>query len=274
MLLFSPEGNQRALAHRLAEHLPIAAIIVCQPPPPRQPSLSAKIGRLARGMVGLPLRKAWFGMLGHYERRFTDFPKKPALTVADINDPAVHAVIASIEPDLAIVSGTNLLKQPLIEAIGRTGTIINLHTGISPYVRGAPNCTNWCLATGRFDLIGNTVMWIDEGIDSGNLIATEQTPLDRTENLTQLHIKVMDHAHDLLVRCTRRWLAGKNLPNVPQREVGSGNLFLNRHWNARAAAKAVVNFYLHYRRRPVTRASPLKLVSPTKRPSENSRSSA
>ena len=100
-----------------------------------------------------------------------------------------------------------------------------------------------------FELIGNTVMWIDEGIDSGNLVATEQTPLDGTETLTGLHIKVMVHAHDLMVRCAAHFVAGNPLPNVPQRNLGSGRLYLSRHWNALATAKAVRNFYLRYRGR-------------------------
>ena len=259
-LLVSPEANQRALAHRLAGHVRIETIIVCTPQPSRQAGLGAKVGRLARGFLGLPLRKAWFGMLAHYESLFPNFPIAPVLAVSDINHPAILSTIESIEPQLVVVSGTNLLKKPLIEAIGRGGKVMNLHTGISPYVRGGPNCTNWALAIRRFDLIGNTVLWIDEGIDRGNLIATEQTRLDRTENLTELHIKVMDHAHDLLVRCARQMIAGRELPSVPQRELGVGRLFLSRHWNAVATAKAVINFHLHYRK-PAARTPPPRLIS-------------
>jgi len=36
----------------------------------------------------------------------------------------------------------------------------------------------WCLAKNWLHLIGNTVMWIDPGIDSGDLLSTERTPLD------------------------------------------------------------------------------------------------
>jgi len=261
ILLFSDDANQRALAHRIARIAPVEAIVLCKPGQPGRGGISAQLGRLARGLVGLPLRKAWFAMLRRYEREYPDFPIEPRLAVSDINDPAVLAVIDSISPDLAIVSGTNLLKQPLIDAISRTGRIMNLHTGISPYIKGGPNCTNWCLATGRFDLIGNTVMWIDTGIDSGNLVATEQTPLERTESLTELHVKVMDHAHSLLLRCVERFAAGSPLPDVPQAEIGSGRLFLSRHWNAAAAARAVLNFYLYYRRAP--RRADLRLVALT-----------
>jgi methionyl-tRNA formyltransferase len=247
LLLFSPDANQRALAHRLAEQVPIEALILCRPAAGDKNSLPRMARRLVRGLVGLPLRKAWFAMLDHYAGAFPKFPIEPALTVTDINHATVFDAVQSVQPTLTIVSGTNLLKQPLIEALLRSGTVINLHTGISPYVRGGPNCTNWCLATGQFELIGNTVMWIDAGIDSGNLIATEQTPLDGTESLTQLHIKVMDHAHDLLVRSVRMLASEVELPNVPQRDLGNGRLFLTRHWNAIAAARAVANFHLRYR---------------------------
>jgi methionyl-tRNA formyltransferase len=179
-----------------------------------------------------------------------------------MNDLAVRATLEKIGPELVIVSGTNLLKQPLIELLSRSGKVLNLHTGISPYVRGGPNCTNWCLATGEFELIGNSVMWIDEGIDSGNLVATEQTPLDGTESLNGLHIKVMDHAHDLMVRCAAQFVAGRALPNVPQRDLGTGRLYLTRHWTALAAARAVTNFYLRYGRRRYPAGKP-RLVDPS-----------
>lgn len=226
-------------------------------------SAQAKIRRLARGIAGLPLRYAWFGMLTHFDEMFPQFPQQPILTVDDVNNPQVRKLVDALRPDLVIVSGTNLLKQPLIDAIANSGKVMNLHTGISPYLRGGPNCTNWCLATGQFHLIGNTVMWIDAGIDTGNLIATERTPLDGSETLQALHTTVIDHAHDLLVRCVKLFVAGANLPNVPQRELGIGQLFLSRHWNAVAAARAAINFMLRYRREIVTGpATPLALVSP------------
>ena len=248
------QGNQIALANRIAACLPLTEIIVVDPDIGShsfgvnlQNQISKLIRRGATAIVGLPLRRAWFDMLKHYGRQNLEFPTAPALIVADINASEVETLVGRTKPDLVIVSGTNLLKGPLIAAIHQTGKIMNLHTGISPYVRGAPNCTNWCMVMRRFDLIGNSVMWIDVGIDSGNLIATERTPLSGRETLTELHIKVMDHAHDLLLRCLRRFAEGKALPNVPQSELAEGKLFLARHWNSKAALRAVVNFYFRDR---------------------------
>ena len=125
---------------------------------------------------------------------------------------------------------------------------MNLHTGLSPYVRGGPNCTNWCLATGRPWLIGNTTMWIDEGIDSGDLITTECTPLNGSEGLRDLHRKVMDHAHDLVLRAmsTSDALDRQGHPQTEIRE--SGDLYLTRDWTPLRAFLALCHHRLGYRR--------------------------
>jgi methionyl-tRNA formyltransferase len=247
----SPQGNQRALAQKIARHLPLAGIVTVTPRHSwtKKPSLPKRLKSLAKRAaafpVGLPLRRAWFAMLTHYDAAFPAFPEEP-LEVSDINAPEVIALVEREAPDLVVVSGTNLLKPRLIDAIHRTGKVVNLHTGISPYIKGGPNCTNWCLTLRRFDLIGNTVMWLDAGIDSGAIIATERTPLTGRESLTELHIAVMEHAHALYVRCIRLFAEGRTLPSVRQDELGQGRLFLTRHWTAAPMAKAVANFGLHY----------------------------
>jgi methionyl-tRNA formyltransferase len=247
----SPQGNQRALAHKIAAQLPIAGIVTVTPRRSwtKKPSFAKRVkglaGRALAFPLGLPLRRAWFAMLAHYDAAYPDFPAAP-LQIPDINAPEVLALVERVMPDLVVVSGTNLLKPPLIEAIHRTGKVVNLHTGISPYIKGGPNCTNWCLALRRFDLIGNTVMWLDAGIDSGAIIATERTPLTGRESLTELHIAVMEHAHALYVRCIRLFAEGKALPSVRQDDLGEGRLFLTRHWTAGPMARAVKNFRLHY----------------------------
>ena len=82
----------------------------------------------------------------------------------------------------------------------KTLMILNLHTGISPYIKGGPNCTNWCIATKQFEKIGNTIMWLDKGIDTGELLTTENTKFNSTDkSLLKIHMRVMNHAHDLYI---------------------------------------------------------------------------
>jgi methionyl-tRNA formyltransferase len=118
--------------------------------------------------------------------------------------------------------------------------ILNLHTGLSPYIKGGPNCTNWCIATGQFHLVGNTVMWIDEGIDSGNIFATEFTDFTGTDDLNAIHVKVMDHAHDLVVRSLESISKGSRT-SVKQSEIAKGVTYYTRDWNLKQKFSLVSN---------------------------------
>ena len=202
--------------------------------------------KLSTALTFFIFRRAWFGMLHYYDFRFKEFPISPNLIVDNINDVKVIALIKEIKPALVVVSGTNLLKDNLINEIHNHGKVINLHTGISPYVKGGPNCTNWCLFLKEFHLIGNTVMWLDKGIDSGNLIATERTPLGGGESLTELHIKVMEHAHCLYVNVIEKFVKDFDLPNISQNNFDVKRLFLSRHWGLYQMVIAIFNFYVYY----------------------------
>ena len=74
----------------------------------------------------------------------------------------------ALAPDVVLVFGTSLLKQPLIDAFA--GRIINLHLGLSPYYRGAG--TNfWPLVNGEPEYCGATIHFLDAGVDTGPIIA-------------------------------------------------------------------------------------------------------
>jgi hypothetical protein len=90
-------------------------------------------------------------------------------------------------------------------------------------------------------------MWIDSGIDSGALIATERTPLSGKESLLQLNIAVMEHAHALYVRCIRRFIERSELPSVPQATLPSNRLFLSKDWGLRQMVMAWFNFCFYFR---------------------------
>ena len=251
ILLCGAQENQIALANRIHRVVPLASIIVCAGKAKNIKKNKWKIHHVNR-MIGVALtlsafRRAWFGMLHYYKSEFPFFPIAPQLSVDDINDKDVIALVDREKPDLVAVSGTNLLKNELISVIRRHGKIVNLHTGISPYVKGGPNCTNWCLYLKEFGLIGNTVMWLDEGIDSGNIIVTERTRLAGDETLLELHIRVMEHAHELYARVIAKMLSGATLGSVPQNVMSPSRLFLSKEWGPKQMVIGLLNFYLLYK---------------------------
>jgi methionyl-tRNA formyltransferase len=83
-------------------------------------------------------------------------------------------------------------------------------------------------------------MWIDGGIDTGNLIATEFTDLTPSDNLNMIHLKVMNHAHDLCIRALSA-IENNKAPNVKQSDIESGKTYYTRQWNLRAKMNLLKN---------------------------------
>lgn len=246
VLLTVDQPNQKAFAQKLAAVCEISAIVLSRNVPKKKkaPREATRIllNRLEARLVGRPFISAWNRMLARYEESFLHWPSQRLVRVANVNDVESVRAIEGHASDYVFVSGTNMVGAAVVKAGAKRGGIVNLHTGLSPYVKGGPNCTNWCLAQGYFHLIGNTVMWLDSGIDTGQLIASERTPVDGAESLEDLHWKVMEHGHDLSVRVARSLSEARELPCVLQNSIAEGETFYARDWTATQMVKARLNF--------------------------------
>ncbi len=236
-------ANQKALVNKIATAYRISGIVI----------ESGLQKRKKRKLIDLPgiildrlrFRKiytAWKNMLQEYTNEFPAWPEVPILRVESINEPAAKTFTEKIQPDLILVSGTALIKEPLINTSASVG-IINLHTGLSPYVKGGPNCTNWCIANNTFHFVGNTIMWLNAGIDTGNIITTEQVDIRKCSNLIEAHQLVMEQAHDLYLRAID-YLQTNNAPynSIPQSSIDNGNLYLTKMWTSQKKAALLRNW--------------------------------
>lgn len=250
VILTTDQGNQVALCHKLTAHCEVAGIVLSKNIPRKQQSFKRRssgfISRASVRLLGRHFLGAWSQMQQAYSKRYPTLPDVPIVRVSNINDEATIELLQQQQPDLIVVSGTNLVSRKTMESAPRKARFVNLHTGISPYVKGGPNCANWCLAERTFHLIGNTIMWLDPGIDSGNIITTEQTILNGQETLFEMHWKVMEHAHELYCRVVSLLAKGRELPSVPQDSIGQGRTFYSVEWNGLAAHRALENFEHHY----------------------------
>jgi len=251
VLLTNGHGNQRALANKLSRVVDLAAIVISENVPRRKKPFRERSGlflrRIEGRLVGRLFARTWFELLDRYDTMFPRLPCTRVLRVTNVNDRETLSLLDAEAPDVVLVSGTNLVGKGILERGKRAHGVLNLHTGISPYVKGGPNCTNWCLSKGWFHLIGSTVMWIDLGVDTGDIIFTDRTALDGTESLTELHYKVTEHAHDMYVRSVSCLASGKDLPRIRQGSIAEGTTFYTREWNASAMLRAHYNFRQHYR---------------------------
>jgi len=163
-----------------------------------------------------------------------------SIIVENINSNESYEFSNKLNPDLIIVSGTRLVKEKLL-SIPTTIGILDLHTGLSPYIKGGPNCTNWCIATNKFHLIGNTIMWIDLGIDTGNILATKCVDLDGQEDLNEVHLKVINQAFELYLKSIDFLNRGK-MQNTPQHEICDGKTYFTREWGIKQKRQLIRNF--------------------------------
>jgi len=185
---------------------------------------------------------SWKKLQEHYNKLFPSWPDVPMLRVPDINSRATADFTKNLQPALITVSGTALVKENLLGITTSIG-IINLHTGLSPYVKGGPNCTNWCIANNDWHLIGNTIMWLNAGIDSGNIITSEPVSARELPDLFEVQKKVMEHAHGLYLRAIDYLIHSQPPYNsVTQQSIGKGNLFLTKMWTATQRKKLLKNW--------------------------------
>jgi phosphoribosylglycinamide formyltransferase 1 len=96
-------------------------------------------------------------------------PLSPSIRrVENINGPDAVALIGESKPDVVIVNGTRILKRHVLECT--SATFINTHQGITPKYRGAHG-GYWALYENDPERCGVTLHIVDQGIDTGNIIA-------------------------------------------------------------------------------------------------------
>jgi folate-dependent phosphoribosylglycinamide formyltransferase PurN len=158
--------------------------------------------------------------------------------VEDISGQESVSQMRRLEPDLIAVYGTGLIKAPVFDLDPMKG-LINLHTGISPYYKGGPNCTLWCLANHEPQFIGSTIHRLDIGIDSGPILRTAQSPVEADDTVAGLACKAVAVGHELYVQVIEALARGLPITPVPQDQIGSGRTYLGRDWNVLHLARAV-----------------------------------
>jgi methionyl-tRNA formyltransferase len=113
----------------------------------------------------------------------------PLHHVRSINDPEPLALIRALAPDLVFCVGwTQLLGTELL-TIPRLGCL-GFHASLLPHYRGrAP--VNWAIINGE-TVTGNTLMVLDEGADTGDIVAQRAIAIDDDDTCGTVYDKVAD----------------------------------------------------------------------------------
>ncbi|NOQ17371.1 MAG: formyl transferase [Methyloprofundus sp.] len=139
------------------------------------------------------------------------------VSVPHINHPDVLKLAEETQPDVIAVFGTSLIKGPLLK-MGKHG-IVNLHGGLSPHYRGA-DCTFWALYNGEPDQVGCTLHFINEGIDTGKLIAHISPEIKATDDELTLFWRAVQDSATVYANLIDKFEQGGSLGQL-QTEKGS-----------------------------------------------------
>ncbi|MCR9181850.1 MAG: methionyl-tRNA formyltransferase [Flavobacteriaceae bacterium] len=113
--------------------------------------------------------------------------------------------LSALKPDLQIVVAFRMLPQS-VWSLPIHGTF-NLHASLLPQYRGAAPI-NWAIINGETKT-GVTTFFIDDKIDTGEIIEQVEVPIAPTDNAGSLHDKLMDTGSELVLKTVNLIASGK-----------------------------------------------------------------
>ena len=130
----------------------------------------------------------------------------PVYQPAKLRDGEALAILKELEPELIVVAAYGKILPVDVLELPRMGCI-NVHSSLLPKYRGAAPI-NWAILNGE-DESGVTIMYMAEGLDTGDMIASAATPISIDENAQELHDRLADMGASLVVDVVKQFEAGE-----------------------------------------------------------------
>jgi methionyl-tRNA formyltransferase len=143
--------------------------------------------------------------------------KLPVLQPAKARDEKFISELRELKPDLIVVVAYGQILPPPILDLPKFGCL-NVHTSLLPKYRGASPIQS-AILNGETET-GVTVMKMDSGLDTGEILSQASTPILPEDNSQMLHDRLAQLGAELLVETIPDYVAGKILPK-PQPAEGA-----------------------------------------------------
>ena len=149
----------------------------------------------------------------------------PVHPVGSVNGEDTVALLRDTSPAVVVVNGTRIISKAVLGSVD--AQFVNTHAGITPRYRGVHG-GYWALAEGHPELVGTTVHLVDEGIDTGSVLARAPFAVTRADSIATypyLHLAAgLPHLADQVGRT----LAGERLtPRAEDPPEGGSRLYLH-----------------------------------------------
>lgn len=133
-----------------------------------------------------------------------------------LREAAAFAVLAGLEPELIVVAAYGQILRSNVLSLPRFGCI-NVHASLLPRWRGASPIAAALLAGD--EATGVTIMQMDEGMDTGPILAQSSLPIQPDDTTGVLSERLARQGAALLLATLPGYLTGEVTPR-PQPEAG------------------------------------------------------
>ena len=141
----------------------------------------------------------------------------PVYQPVKVREPEFVKTLADLAPDVIVVVAFGQILPKSILEIPRYGCV-NIHASLLPIYRGAAPI-QWAVIDGEKET-GVTTMFMNEGLDTGDMLEKEVVPLDPKETGGSLHDK-LSAVGGRLILSTLKGLEDGTLKGTPQTDEGS-----------------------------------------------------
>lgn len=139
----------------------------------------------------------------------------PLLQPLTLKSEAIHTQLKAFDADVMIVAAYGLILPKEVLKIPRYGCL-NIHASLLPRWRGAAPIQRAILAGDQET--GITIMQMDEGLDTGDMLLQHYIPIDSEDTAQTLHDKLADLGAQSIVEALGLLQLGK-LTMTPQDET-------------------------------------------------------
>jgi methionyl-tRNA formyltransferase len=134
-----------------------------------------------------------------------------------LNENSILEQLAYYSPDLMVVASYGQILKPETLRLPRLGCL-NIHASLLPKYRGASPIQSAILNQERET--GVTLMWMNEGLDTGDIFLQEKVRIGRRESAGELHDRLAILGAKLLIHGIDRILQGQ-IARLPQEGISS-----------------------------------------------------
>lgn len=132
----------------------------------------------------------------------------PVFQPQKVKDKSFLDIFYQMNPEMVVVTAFGQILPKTIIELPKLGCI-NIHPSLLPKYRGAAPL-NWSIIRGETKT-GVTIMLMDEGMDSGDILLQQETSLSATETYGQLHDRLAKEGANLLITAMQQVITGKAL---------------------------------------------------------------